>query len=86
MVRKGVPLYEYELRDGDCRICGGRLALNRPVSAPPLEKCPLCKKAVRRVYSAPNTPRATRAPSVSEAKAAGFTVFKRVGKGEYERQ
>jgi putative FmdB family regulatory protein len=80
-----MPLYEYELCEGACAICGGRFTLRRPLSAPPLEKCPLCKKPVRRVISSFNTPRLTKPLSVSEAKSAGFTVLKRVSKGEYER-
>ncbi len=80
-----MPLYEYELCEGNCALCGGRFTLRRPLRAPPLEKCPLCKKPVRRVISSFNTPRLTKPLSVSEAKSAGFTVLKRVSKGEYER-
>lgn len=80
-----MPLYEYELCEGDCAICGGRFTLRRPLKAPPLEKCPLCKKPVRRVISSFNTPQLTKPLSVAEAKNAGFTVLKRVSKGEYER-
>jgi putative FmdB family regulatory protein len=80
-----MPLYEYELCEGACAICGGRFTLRRPASAPALEKCPLCKKPVRRVISGFNTPKLTKPLSVSEARSAGFTVLKRVNKGEYER-
>jgi hypothetical protein len=38
---------------------------------------------VRKVFSSFNTPRSL---SISDAKKAGFTVLKRVNKGEYERQ
>jgi hypothetical protein len=51
-----------------------------------LDKCPLCKKAVRKVISTFNTPKITKPLSTSDAKKAGFTVLKKVGKGEYERQ
>jgi putative FmdB family regulatory protein len=81
-----MPLYEYELCEGACAICGGAFTLRRPVTAPALTKCPLCKKPVRRVFSAFNTPKLTKPLSVSDAKQAGFTVLKRVSKGEYERQ
>ena len=81
-----MPIYEYELCEGDCRICHGKLTLNRPLSATALERCPLCKKAMRKVLSTFSTPNASKAPSTSDAKSAGFTVFKKVGKGEYERQ
>jgi putative FmdB family regulatory protein len=81
-----MPIYEYELCEGDCAVCGGRFTLRRPPSAPPLEKCPLCKKPVRKVFSTFNSPRILKPVSISDAKKAGFTVLKRLGKGEYERQ
>ncbi len=81
-----MPIYEYELCEGDCKICSGRFALNRPVDREPLDKCPLCKKPVRKVISSFNTPKMSKPLSISDAKKAGFTVLKKVGKGEYEKQ
>ena len=81
-----MPLYEYELCDGDCKVCGGRFTLNRPVSREALDKCPLCRKPVKKVISTFNTPKMTKPLSVSDAKSAGFKIYKKVGKGEYERQ
>ena len=81
-----MPLYEFERCEGDCKICGGKFTLRRPLSAPELLKCPLCKAPVRKVISAFNTPKVLKPVSISGAKQAGFTVLKRVGKGEYERQ
>jgi putative FmdB family regulatory protein len=78
-----MPLYEYELCEGDCVVCGGKFTLFRPLSAAPLNKCPACKKPVRKLLSNFNSPRTL---SISDAKKAGFTVLKRVSKGEYERQ
>jgi putative FmdB family regulatory protein len=78
-----MPLYEYELCEGECAVCGGKFTLRRPLSAPPLTKCPACKKPVRKVLSTFNSP---HKQSISDAKKAGFSVFKRLGKGEYERQ
>jgi putative FmdB family regulatory protein len=78
-----MPIYEYELCEGGCVVCGGRFTLRRPLSAPELTKCPACKKPVRKVISTFNTPKTL---SISDAKKAGFTVLKRVSKGEYERQ
>jgi putative FmdB family regulatory protein len=78
-----MPFYEYELCEGDCTVCGGKFTLRRPLSAPELTKCPACKKPVRKIISGFNSPKAV---SISDAKKAGFTVLKRVGKGEYERQ
>lgn len=81
-----MPIYEYELCEGDCKVCGGRFSLNRPISRPALEKCPLCRKAVRKIISGFHTPTFLKPLSVSDAKKAGFTVLKKSSKGEYERQ
>ncbi len=81
-----MPLYEYELCEGDCKVCGGKFTLRRPLDAEPLTKCPACKKPVRKVFSSFNTPNITKPLSITDAKKAGFTVLKRVNKGEYERQ
>jgi putative FmdB family regulatory protein len=81
-----MPLYEYELIDGDCKVCGGKFTLNRPASRPPLEKCPLCRKPVRKIISTFKSPTKLKPLSITDAKKAGFTVFKRIGKGEFERQ
>lgn len=82
-----MPLYEYELESGDkCGVCGGKFTLRRPLSAKPLTNCPLCKKPVKKLISGFNTPTITKPVSISDAKKAGFTVLKKVGKGEYERQ
>ena len=81
-----MPIYEYELCEGDCKVCGGKFTLNRPLSAKPLTHCPLCKKPVRKIFSAFSTPHKLKPLSVTDAKKAGFQVYKRLGKGEFERQ
>jgi putative FmdB family regulatory protein len=79
----GMPYYEYELTEGDCKACGGKFTLRRPLDAKPLTQCPACKKPVRKVWSTFSAPTKI---SLSAAKKAGFTVYKRLGKGEYEKQ
>ena len=81
-----VPIYEYELTEGSCAVCGGKFTLRRPLSAKPLTNCPACKKLVRKIISTFNSPIKLKPLSVTDAKKAGFTVLKRVNKGEYERQ
>lgn len=81
-----MPLYEYELTEGDCKICGGKFTLRRPVNAAELTHCPACKKPVKKVISLFNTPNITKPLSITDAKKAGFTVLKKTSKGEYERQ
>lgn len=81
-----MPIYEYELCEGDCVVCGGQFTLNRPLSAAPLTKCPACKKPVRKMISSFSSPMKLKPLSVSDAKNAGFTVLKKTSKGEYEKQ
>lgn len=81
-----MPFYEYELCEGDCKVCGGHFTLQRPISAPELKVCPACRKPVRKVISTFNSPHMLKPLSVTDAKKAGFTVLKRTGKGEYEKQ
>lgn len=78
-----MPLYEYELCEGDCAVCGGNFTLRRPVTAPELKACPACKKPVRKLFSTFNTPKITKPFSLSQATDAGFTVLKKESKGEY---
>ena len=66
--------------------CGKGFTLRRPISASELKVCPLCKKPVRKVFSTFNTPNLLKPLSVTDAKKAGFKVYKRVNKGEYEKQ
>jgi len=82
-----MPLYEYELCEGEegCKICGGNFTLRRPMSAPELKQCPLCKKPVRKIISQVHTPKITKPVSYTDAKKAVFTVLKKVSKGECER-
>ena len=81
-----MPFYEYELCEGECKVCGGKFILRRPMKAAPVTQCPACKKPVRKLISRVNSPMKTKLVSVSDAKKAGFTVLKKIGKGEYERQ
>lgn len=82
-----MPIYEYISTEPEksCRICARGFELMRPVDRPPLEVCPLCRRPVRKLVSRVNTPKLTKPLSVSDAKAAGFTVMKRRDKGVYEK-
>jgi putative FmdB family regulatory protein len=81
-----MPFYEYELCEGDCKVCGGRFTLRRPLTAAELTRCPACKKPVRKLISNFSSPIKLKPLSISDAKKAGFTVLKRLGKGEFEKQ
>jgi putative FmdB family regulatory protein len=82
-----MPVYRYEpCEKGGCVACRDGFELRRPLNAPPLTRCPLCKTPVRKVISLVHSPKKLKPVSISDAKKAGFTVLKRVSRGEYERQ
>lgn len=82
-----MPTYQYIAEDMEkaCPICRKGFDLRRPIERPALTACPLCKKPVKKVISAFNTPRITRPLSVSEAKSAGFTILEKRDTGVYEK-
>ncbi len=82
-----MPIYEYIAQDPDegCRICVRGFELRRPVERPPLEKCPLCRKPVKKVISRVNTPKVAKPLSIADAKSAGFTVLEKRDEGVYEK-
>lgn len=41
---------------------------------------------MRRIITGVNSPKLTKPLSVTDAKKAGFKIYKRTSKGEYERQ
>ena len=82
-----MPIYEYIAINPEkgCQTCARGFELMRPISRPPLEKCPLCSNPVKKLIARVNTPKLTKPLSVSAAKSAGFTVLKRRDKGVYEK-
>ena len=78
-----MPIYEYEHTEGS-RVCPMKFEVNRPLNAPPLTVCPVCKNPVRRVYGGFYMPNHLQKVNVRAAKEAGFTVLKKSSKGEYE--
>jgi hypothetical protein len=79
-----VPLYTYELVEGECRLCGGCFELRRPAGRPELQACPVCRKPVRKVIGQVHVPKLLKKPTPSEAKQAGFKLYKKRDKGVYE--
>lgn len=82
-----MPLRAYEPLQSPCRLCGTGFELLQSGKNPELAECPRCGQPVRPKPAAlVNTPKVTKPTSTSDAKSAGFTVLKRVGRGEYEKQ
>ena len=81
-----MPIRTYEPINSPCRVCGKGFDLVQGSSEPILTECPKCGQKVRqRTPDRVNSPEILKPPSVSDAKAAGFTVLKRTSGGEFEK-
>lgn len=82
-----MPIYEYQAKDPakSCAHCVERFEVLQRISDPPFPICPKCGTAVRKVYSTPSVG-ASQSGADDKAKSLGFSKFKKLGKGEYERQ
>ncbi len=82
-----MPTYSYIAQDTTkaCASCRRGFDLRRPMSRPALEVCPLCKNPVKKLVSSFSTPKLTKPLSVSDAKAAGFTILEKRCDGNYEK-
>jgi len=81
-----MPIYEYQATGQPCcDHCRNGFDVMQKLSDKPLEFCPECYNPVRRKISRPNL--ASPAPSLSEANLEkhGFTQFRKVEKGVYEK-
>ena len=86
-----MPTYVYELdpesETEGCAHCRARFETVQRMSDEPLPVCPQCGAPVRRCIQAPMVGREemSKGPSEKRIKNAGFTQFKRQGKGYYEK-
>jgi len=82
-----MPTYSYIAQDPEkgCPSCRRGFDLRRPMDRVPLEVCPLCKKPVKKLIASFSTPKYTKPLSVSDAKAAGFTILEKRCDGNYEK-
>ena len=82
-----MPIYEYEVKEGveGCDFCRTGFELVRTISEPPLDKCPRCKAAIRKLISPPFIG-GSKSGLDARAKNAGFHKLQRIGKGEYEKK
>ena len=79
-----MPVYEYELLDGECQMCPGRFEALQSLDEPALEHCPGCGLACKRVVSKASFSMRGR-PDAEKAGRLGFTTWKRAKRGEWEK-
>jgi len=82
-----MPIYEYRAvnRDRSCTWCRERFEQLQSIREAALTACPKCGTPVERVLSMPSVGRSATGAD-DRAKNAGFTKYKKVSKGEYEKQ
>ncbi|HSI10308.1 MAG: FmdB family zinc ribbon protein [Rariglobus sp.] len=82
-----MPVYHYAPVKSPCKLCGEGFDHRHDASDAALSACPTCGQSVTRAnVQQINTPKLLAPVSVSKAKQAGFTVFKRINDNEFERQ
>ncbi|MCX7803647.1 MAG: zinc ribbon domain-containing protein [Planctomycetota bacterium] len=79
-----MPIYEYAHDDGRCEKGPDRFEVLQKMSDPPLGVCPRCGGKVHRLISDVST--TVYKYSAKDAARAGFTQYRRAGKGIYEKE
>lgn len=82
-----MPLYEYGAVDlkHACDYCRNGFEELQAVAAPALTVCPKCRNAIQRVFSTSQVGHSGSGLH-DRAKNVGFTTYKKIGKGEYEKK
>ena len=82
-----MPVYDYEACDPkhSCERCRAGFEAVQSINDPRLTACPCCGAPVRKVIGAPAIGH-SRTDLAYRAKRAGFHAYKKVQKGEYEKQ
>ncbi len=81
-----MPIYRYVANTDGCETCAPVLEVVQAMSDPPLEKCSDCGAALHRAPTGFGVARGRGdVLSKSNLEKNGFTQYKRIGKGEYEK-
>lgn len=82
-----MPFYEYINADeAGCDHCRDGFTVLQRLNDPRLSVCPSCGHPVRRVISPPNVVSGrAHMLKTSSIEQAGFTQYRKIGKGVYEK-
>lgn len=82
-----MPIYEYITATGPgCTHCQSGFSLLQRLSDPLVTVCPQCGEPVRKLISPPNVVSGkSHMLRESSIEKAGFTQYRKVGKGVYEK-
>ncbi len=79
-----MPIYEYEPDNRECLMCDGKIEVIQGIEEAALEYCPQCGLEVKRVISRASF-KMSRPSGADRAAAKGFTTWKRVEEGKWEK-
>lgn len=88
-----MPFYEYKLvaeleqqPSAGCPDCRPTLTVLQKINDPVLTQCPHCQDAIRRMISPPHVVSGkAHQLKQSSIEKAGFTQYKKIGNGMYEK-
>lgn len=81
-----MPIYEYApTGDAHCDHCKDGFDVMQKMNDPKLTQCPQCDASVERRISAPNLGTAGPAMTESNIEKHGFTQYRKLEKGVYEK-
>lgn len=81
-----MPIYIYRASGTQsCRYCAHQFERRQGIHDPRLERCPECGAGVQRVITAPNLPSSAPDMSAANIEKRGFTQYRKVEKGVYEK-
>jgi putative FmdB family regulatory protein len=81
-----MPIYEYAPIAASCEHCRGRFEALQRMADPELTACPECGQPCQRVISAPSIAvGGSHLLKENHFSKHGFTQYKRVQKGKYEK-
>ena len=81
-----MPIYEYQASGQTCcEYCVTVFDVMQKITDEPLKYCPECYNPVHRKISRPNLARSAPSLSQENIEKHGFTQFKKVEKGVYEK-
>lgn len=83
-----MPIYRYQVRTDKpgCTRCAPGFEVIQKMADAPLVQCPSCGVSVRKVITAPNVAAgAAHLTAPGHIEKHGFTQYRKVGKGVYEK-
>jgi hypothetical protein len=82
-----MPIYEYKHVENDVNDCDEVIEVFQNMSAAPLERCPKCMRAIKKMISVPCKHQDSVKNTLSDSNLSqkGFSKYVKTGDGTYEK-